>query len=210
MDIMLNEDYLCGYMHSISSLSNQLLNSLTFLYISGNFFRIRSAFAFGAKRLARLLDCPTNNIVSEVNMFFMNTRKRYGSDQCPDAPGSQLLNLQPSDRSFSVDEKFRNSKNNSVPRPTEIHGSTNFQEHCSDVAISSQGMYMPETSRISSHNILGNQPLPRTSDQTNRSTSVHGARSQKFSPRPNYNANESQGAGIIQFSRARSSPELSD
>ena len=181
-----------------------------FLYISRNFFRIRSAFAFEAKRLARLLDYPTDNIVSEVNMFFMNMWKRYGSDQCPDAPSSQLLNLQPSDRSFSVDEKSRNSQNNTVPRPTEIHGSTNFQEHCSDAAISSQGMYRPETSRISSQNILGNQPLPRTSDQTNRSTSVHGARSQKFSPRPNYNANESQGAGRIQFSRARSSPKLSD
>ncbi|KAL2511297.1 nucleotidyltransferase [Abeliophyllum distichum] len=35
----------------------------------GNFFRIRSAFAFGAKRLARLLDCTKENVIYEVNQF---------------------------------------------------------------------------------------------------------------------------------------------
>ncbi|KAL8028110.1 hypothetical protein ABFX02_14G138200 [Erythranthe guttata] len=51
----------------------------------GNFYRIRSAFAFGAKRLARLLDCQTENIVLEVNQFFMNTWERHGSGHRPDA-----------------------------------------------------------------------------------------------------------------------------
>ncbi|CAA0831367.1 nucleotidyltransferases [Striga hermonthica] len=53
----------------------------------GNFFRIRSAFAFGAKRLARLLDCPEENLSFEVNQFFMNTWDRHGSGHRPDAPG---------------------------------------------------------------------------------------------------------------------------
>ncbi|KAF9671157.1 hypothetical protein SADUNF_Sadunf12G0018300 [Salix dunnii] len=39
----------------------------------GNLYRIRSAFAFGAQRLARLLDCPKENLLAELNQFFMNT-----------------------------------------------------------------------------------------------------------------------------------------
>ncbi|PON51335.1 nucleotidyltransferase [Parasponia andersonii] len=59
----------------------------------GNFFRIRSAFAFGAKRLARLLDCPKEDLFFEVNQFFMNTWDRHGSGHRPDAPGNDLWRL---------------------------------------------------------------------------------------------------------------------
>lgn len=45
----------------------------------GNFFRIRSAFAYGAETMVRLLDCPQEDLVTEVNMFFVNTWKRHGS-----------------------------------------------------------------------------------------------------------------------------------
>jgi hypothetical protein len=55
----------------------------------GNFFRIRSAFAFGAKRLARLLDCPQERISFELNQFFLNTWDRHGSGLRPDAPLSE-------------------------------------------------------------------------------------------------------------------------
>ncbi|KAM7467713.1 hypothetical protein LguiB_015275 [Lonicera macranthoides] len=61
----------------------------------GNFFRIRSAFAFGAQRLARLLDCPKENIVAEVNQFFFNTLDRHGKGQRPDAPTPDPYGLQP-------------------------------------------------------------------------------------------------------------------
>ncbi|KAJ7962553.1 Poly(A) RNA polymerase cid14 [Quillaja saponaria] len=59
----------------------------------GNFFRIRSAFAFGAKRLARLLDCPKEDLFFEVNQFFMNTWERHGNGQRPDAPRNNLCRL---------------------------------------------------------------------------------------------------------------------
>ncbi|XP_051119825.1 uncharacterized protein LOC127243635 isoform X2 [Andrographis paniculata] len=52
----------------------------------GNFFRIRSAFTFGAKKLARLLDCPKEALTFEVNQFFLNTWERHGSGHRPDAP----------------------------------------------------------------------------------------------------------------------------
>ncbi|KAI3498226.1 hypothetical protein L1887_33996 [Cichorium endivia] len=69
--------------------SNNLGRSVS----KGNFFRIRSAFAFGAKRLARLLDCPQENLVAEVNQFFTNTWERHGSGIRPDAPGTNSVHL---------------------------------------------------------------------------------------------------------------------
>lgn len=57
----------------------------------GNFFRIRSAFAFGAKRLASLLECPKEKLVHEVNEFFTNTWDRHGSGNRPDAANTDLL-----------------------------------------------------------------------------------------------------------------------
>ncbi|GAV66220.1 NTP_transf_2 domain-containing protein [Cephalotus follicularis] len=64
----------------------------------GNFFRIRSAFAFGAQRLGRLLDCPKENIIDEVNQFFTITWDRHGKGHRLDAPnpdlyGFRLVNL---------------------------------------------------------------------------------------------------------------------
>ncbi|KAK1376149.1 Poly (A) RNA polymerase cid14 [Heracleum sosnowskyi] len=52
----------------------------------GNFYRIRSAFALGAKKLARLLDCSNESILLELNHFFMNTWERHGNGNRPDAP----------------------------------------------------------------------------------------------------------------------------
>ncbi|KAI4307136.1 hypothetical protein L6164_030355 [Bauhinia variegata] len=52
----------------------------------GNFFRIRSAFAFGAQQLMRLLDCPEENIIAELDFFFRNTWDRHGKGHRPDAP----------------------------------------------------------------------------------------------------------------------------
>ncbi|KAJ0435268.1 putative polynucleotide adenylyltransferase [Helianthus annuus] len=69
--------------------SNNLGRSVS----KGNFYRIRSAFAFGAKRLARLLDCPQENLVAEINQFFTNTWDRHGSGIRPDAPGTDLPRL---------------------------------------------------------------------------------------------------------------------
>ncbi|CAO2838667.1 unnamed protein product [Amaranthus hypochondriacus] len=52
----------------------------------GNFFRIRSAFSFGAQRLARILECQEENIVGEVNRFFVNTLNRHGKSFHIEAP----------------------------------------------------------------------------------------------------------------------------
>ncbi|KAG5229613.1 nucleotidyltransferase [Salix suchowensis] len=61
----------------------------------GNFFRIRSAFAFGAQRLDRLLDCPKENLLAEFKQFFLNTWERHGKGHRPDAPSSNHVVQRP-------------------------------------------------------------------------------------------------------------------
>ncbi|XP_004985241.1 uncharacterized protein LOC101755004 isoform X2 [Setaria italica] len=61
----------------------------------GNFFRIRSAFAYGAKRLGKLLECPKEDLITELNQFFTNTWMRHGSGSRPDVPTPSLVDVQP-------------------------------------------------------------------------------------------------------------------
>ncbi|KAI3907249.1 hypothetical protein MKW92_005134 [Papaver armeniacum] len=88
----------------------------------GNFFRIRSAFAFGAKRLARLLDCPNEDLIGEVNLFFLNTWDRHGNGRRPDAPtgGSESIHTEKVQRTrpfiaSELQEKFRFARTRSSP-----------------------------------------------------------------------------------------------
>ncbi|KAL3649583.1 hypothetical protein CASFOL_005986 [Castilleja foliolosa] len=89
----------------------------------GNFFRIRSAFAFGAKRLARLHVCPKENLMFEVNQFFMNTWDRHGSGHRPDAPGidSYRFKLSPS----TLDTSHESGNPNNNKSITEMSKKTN-------------------------------------------------------------------------------------
>ncbi|XP_057549676.1 uncharacterized protein LOC130827830 isoform X2 [Amaranthus tricolor] len=50
----------------------------------GNFFRIRSAFSYGARKLGQILLQPQENIAEEVCNFFTNTLARHGKGQRPD------------------------------------------------------------------------------------------------------------------------------
>ncbi|KAK9734246.1 hypothetical protein RND81_04G125900 [Saponaria officinalis] len=50
----------------------------------GNFFRIRSAFSYGARKLGQILLQPQENIAEEVRKFFTNTLDRHGTGQRPD------------------------------------------------------------------------------------------------------------------------------
>ncbi|KAJ4704269.1 PAP/OAS1 substrate-binding domain superfamily [Melia azedarach] len=50
----------------------------------GNFYRIRSAFTYGARKLGRILSQPEESITDELQKFFSNTLDRHGSGQRPD------------------------------------------------------------------------------------------------------------------------------
>lgn len=56
----------------------------------GNFYRIRSAFSYGARKLGRVLLLSSESIPAEVNMFFANTLDRHGSGERPDVQGEIL------------------------------------------------------------------------------------------------------------------------
>lgn len=57
---------------------------ITCLLSAGNFYRIRSAFTYGARKLEQILLQPEDNIVGEICKFFSNTLDRHGSGQRPD------------------------------------------------------------------------------------------------------------------------------
>ncbi|CAL5388957.1 unnamed protein product [Camellia sinensis] len=50
----------------------------------GNYYRIRSAFSYGARKLGRILLQPEDNIAGELCKFFSNTLDIHGSAQRPD------------------------------------------------------------------------------------------------------------------------------
>ncbi|XWS13061.1 hypothetical protein CRYUN_Cryun36dG0005100 [Craigia yunnanensis] len=57
----------------------------------GNFYRIRSAFTYGARKLGRILSQAEESIADELCKFFSNTLDRHGSGQRPDVQDPDLL-----------------------------------------------------------------------------------------------------------------------
>ncbi|KAL8541046.1 hypothetical protein ACS0TY_002363 [Phlomoides rotata] len=187
----------------------------------GNFFRIRSAFAFGAKRLARLLDCPREKLTFEVNQFFMNTWKRHGSGNRPDIPGVDLSLM----RLSSPDgvRETGNSSNNMIGNNESEKSSFHEMEDEGNLGrgVSSQHgktsvRMMPTTSELSaaSHmQSLKSQNLNslRGTDQTGRDNISGQVLQNDGTPRDlkaDHLVNDTQGRFL--FARTRSSPELTD
>lgn len=61
-------------------------------FLPGNFFRIRSAFKYGARKLGWILMLPGERIANELNKFFSNTLDRHGSNCWTDI-GSDFSSL---------------------------------------------------------------------------------------------------------------------
>lgn len=102
----------------------------------GNFYRIRSAFAFGAKRLARVLECPEENLIDEVNHFFKNTWERHGKGLRLDAPILKSIYLQRQSESVPV----REFQSNSYP------GTSNITDKIKNIGITTQSSHINHTS----------------------------------------------------------------
>ncbi|XP_026459836.1 uncharacterized protein LOC113360547 [Papaver somniferum] len=173
--------------------------SMLLILYECNFFRIRSAFAFGAKRLARLLDCPKENVMSEVNLFFMNTWGRHGSRHRPDAPSADLVCLQPS-------------------IPDHVIGSENLKHRMSSKKKTeeSPGSQAPErVSRTSNFSATSHTGRKRISNLNTSRVTEHLAKNVNPGEAaghrkiiPNYLADEVQ--NTFHFVRTHSSPELTD
>lgn len=63
------------------------------MFSTGNYYRIRSAFSYGARKLARILQQPPASIANELEKFFANTMARHGGGHRPDARGFDRLLL---------------------------------------------------------------------------------------------------------------------
>ncbi|CAI0469911.1 unnamed protein product [Linum tenue] len=185
----------------------------------GNFFRIRSAFAFGAKKLARLLECDSENIHFEVNQFFQNTWERHGTGHRPDAPLNGFWQLRPSNNDYllgsenvnlqniaSVKSGSHEGQNNALNGPCIVpsqHGNHALESTSwsSDVATVSQSKSQKMNVKISL----------RTSDQARREIStnqfVH-AEKNLSSSKPDSLVGDLQGRYL--YARTHSSPELTD
>ncbi|XP_030540915.2 uncharacterized protein LOC115748547 [Rhodamnia argentea] len=188
----------------------------------GNFFRIRSAFAFGAKKLARLLDCRKEDILFEINEFFMNTWERHGSGHRPDAPRNDLRRLR-----LSNAESLHRSKNlrsNLTGKKTEnisVHESQ-FESTHGPRSVSSQHLnHISESasrrsdastiSRTQSQKDYVNMDSLRVADSNRRETNSKLATSidkDQRSSRADGLVNDTQGRYL--FARTHSSPELTD
>ncbi|KAK8702453.1 hypothetical protein V6N13_020808 [Hibiscus sabdariffa] len=187
----------------------------------GNFFRIRSAFAFGAKKLARLLDCPKEDIFYELNQFFTNTWERHGSGQRPDAPRNNMWCLR-----LSKSDQTHGSKNvnNSINKESDISSGLQTQ---AEGAQGSCGVSLQHVNHASenttknsdvsavsctqSQKSYGSISNSKTSDQgcwvSDSDQNVHGGTGQNIS-KANTFVTDVQGRYL--FARTRSSPELTE
>ncbi|XP_057454788.1 uncharacterized protein LOC130746246 isoform X2 [Lotus japonicus] len=182
----------------------------------GNFFRIRSAFAFGAKKLARLLDCPEEDLHFEVNQFFLNTWDRHGSGQRPDVPSNDLCRtrlsshdqLQRSDNLRNNDHKIDNTSNREFHIEGEHVSHSGLSQHSN---ISSGNSSKSTVLRTLSQRSYGIQNNSKNIDQVQRETSsnqgAHGDKGQRNVKSIN---SVSGVPGRFLFARTRSSPELTD
>lgn len=67
-----------------------------------NFYRIKSAFGYGARKLAKVLHSPEGKIAAELNCFFPITWERHANGQRPDVPDSISRGLE---CNFSVESE---------------------------------------------------------------------------------------------------------
>ncbi|PSS24216.1 Poly(A) RNA polymerase [Actinidia chinensis var. chinensis] len=188
----------------------------------GNFFRIRSAFAFGAKRLAKLLDCPKENLVYEVNQFFMNTWDRHGSGNRPDAPRTDLWSLRLSTpdhlhgpENLKDNPSAKNLNENSSGREVEVDGTRSHNISSPHGKYSLESTSRPTHSsaatRTLSHKTYGNVNSSRIQDpvvqDVGPNSGVHFDKGQR-NVGSGHLVNGIQGRFL--FARTRSSPELTD
>lgn len=185
----------------------------------GNFFRIRSAFAFGAKRLARLLECPKENLIYEVNQFFMNTWERHGSGHRPDAPVND--SLQPK-LEIHLSEPLNTVSNTRAKKMND-----KFSAHEVDIEETQAHFNAPQHAKYSSGSISrmndsssasysqrqknqGNLNSSRMSDHARESTSNQVEHSEKGQRNIKSDQSGNDIPGRFIFARTRSSPELTE
>ncbi|XP_048591641.1 uncharacterized protein LOC106353282 isoform X1 [Brassica napus] len=172
----------------------------------GNFFRIRSAFTLGAKKLARLLECPKENLIHEVNQFFMNTWDRHGSGRRPDAPGNDLWlsrrlgDPEPCLQAENASSSSSSKRNQNSIRSGEVQGARSMpsQQNNCGTEITSKATYQNPKS-------CGNAYQLAQEARSNQNASNDKLQQ---TVKPDIMVNSFHGRHL--FARTRSSPELTE
>ncbi|KAG1368621.1 Nucleotidyl transferase domain [Cocos nucifera] len=199
--------------------------------MAGNFFRIRSAFAFGAKKLASLLECAKEDLIAEVNRFFMNTWERHGSGNRPDAPGPNLWHLQPSkmvrneeSNSSRITSSTERKNENVVLHAThdcQSDGAFPFYDNSSQIqqTINQHSQNIHRTSTASATSCTQNRRSFRMQngsrvsghiEKNNGSIEFVQAENCQKPLKPDHYVNYQGEPGRFHFARTQSSPELAD
>ncbi|KAK4744662.1 hypothetical protein SAY87_010974 [Trapa incisa] len=156
----------------------------------GNFFRIRSAFTFGAKKLTKLLNCPKDRVLKEIDEFFINTWDRHGSGHRPDTP--------------------RNDSSLSGLSNTEtMYGSANLQSN----SITSGYVHQAEAnhgSHVNHHSERSINALTRMNYSRKETSSKQVDKMEKYQGNSRADNLVTEMQGTHPFARTQSSPELTD
>ncbi|GJN30679.1 hypothetical protein PR202_gb19006 [Eleusine coracana subsp. coracana] len=192
----------------------------------GNFFRIRNAFAFGAKSLGKLLECSKENLTAQLNQFFANTWIRHGNGSRPDVPIPNLLDvrsLKGIPAVVSNSHKTARTIKRKTENPKLRANEDNFSEaghsyrpssqapHKSDVHKNPPRIVYPSDSHAQhkrNYVTQGNTKLYEHLERNNSAGSMQGERDR--SAPNNLYANERNGKNRTRFARSQSSPELTD
>ncbi|XP_049931820.1 uncharacterized protein LOC116248290 isoform X2 [Nymphaea colorata] len=171
----------------------------------GNFFRIRSAFAFGAKKLARLLECPKDNLIAEVNQFFLNTWERHGGRHRPDAPGPELWQLKPPNMGPSD-----GSDKLGYHSTTKKKGVNDGLVGIGNVSPSEGAACIHNPSSENTARINSSSGAYHSLSQKNYGTQTVSLDKTQKVLKPNYSLNNQEAQVRHQFARTSSSPELTE
>ncbi|KAJ0246482.1 hypothetical protein HA466_0170150 [Hirschfeldia incana] len=162
----------------------------------GNFFRIRSAFTLGAKKLSRLLECPEEKLIHEVNLFFMNTWERHGNGRRPDAPGndlwlSRLGDPEPCLQADNVSNSSISKRNQNSARLGVLQGARSIPSRQKNgvTEVISKAAYQTQAQEVRSNQNASNVKLQHIT-------------------KPEIMVNNLNGRHL--FARTRSSPELTE
>ncbi|KAK3218962.1 hypothetical protein Dsin_012932 [Dipteronia sinensis] len=146
-------------------------NNLGISVSEDSFYRIRRAFSDGAQQLAKLLDCPEEHLIAEVDRFFRNTWDRFGKGGHPDTPspeidGSYSFRNNVSNASFEVKENSTGSDSNVGVKcaPHAPHGVPSQHGGQSLTQISRTGN-VSHVSRTESQKVFTNTTSSASSDQ---------------------------------------------
>ncbi|KAM0883948.1 hypothetical protein ACQ4PT_031311 [Festuca glaucescens] len=194
----------------------------------GNYFRIRSAFSFGAKRLAKLLECPNEDLIAEVNQFFINTLTRHGGGIRPDVPTPNLfpehaLKIVPAEASNSYKSATmtKNKIGKAKLRANQdnlTEGSHSYPEPISQPpqrsdlrSRNSPRTANPSSSHAQHQKVYATKPSTKVSEQLERNRSGGSMPSERGGKMPNaLVVNGWNGQNVSPFARTQSSPELTD